>query len=298
MLGNVIKQLFVKQTPNQPAIVQDIIELDDANRLVRARHGWFLANRFDVYLGTALVRYGECIELEHRFLASLLQPGDNVIEVGANIGTHTVGLAKRVGPFGKVIAIEPQPHVFRILNANLALNALLNVETHAIGCGREVGEMIVPTPDYGAAKPHNSGGVSLTDSGPGVAVRILPLDELVSPELKIRLMKVDVEGMELEVLQGAIHLIDEQRPILYVENDRLAKRQALIAWLLDRGYRLWWHLPPLFNPDNFFGEMENIYRNIASINMICLPREAAIPDLGRLQEIISPDQDMSMIGGM
>lgn len=54
--------------------------------------------------------------------------------------------------------------------------------------------MIVPTPDYGAAQPHNSGGVSLTASGPGVAVRIVPLDELVGPELKISLLKVDVEG--------------------------------------------------------------------------------------------------------
>ena len=275
-----------------------ILQLDNTNCIVQGRHGIFLVNKYDFYLGHALIRYGECSELEHQFLLSLLTAGDNVVEVGANIGVHTVGLARHIGPHGVVIAVEPQPHIFRVLNANLTLNNIQNVITHAIGCGAMRSEMIVPPVDYGKQAPHNSGGVSLQNSGPGTPVQIVPLDELAESNRPIKLLKVDVEGMEIDVLNGAARLIDRYRPILYLENDRLNKRRELIAWVLGRNYRLWWHTPRLFNPDNFFGDPENIYANIASINMICFPRESGrLPDES-LEEIESSDQDMRHIPGM
>jgi hypothetical protein len=121
--------------PEAVGVTSNVLSLDEVNCLVKARHGWFLANRYDEFVGAALIRYGEYGEIEHAFLTSLLAPGDSVIEVGANIGSHTVGLAKRVGPTGSVIAIEAQPAIFRILCANLALNGLSNVMPHACGCG-------------------------------------------------------------------------------------------------------------------------------------------------------------------
>jgi FkbM family methyltransferase len=301
MLGRLLRDLLGRQCASTPASrdpdkpadsnpgVADrrVWQLDELNCLVNGRHGWFLANRYDVYLGHALIRYGECCEIEHRFLRSLLRPGDNIIEVGANIGVHTVGLAKGVGPQGSVNAIEAQPAIFRVLCGNLALNRLANVAVHACGCGNSRKVLIAPAADYSEAEPHNSGGISLVADGPGLPVPIVPLDDLVRDIPTVRLIKVDVEGMELEVLEGAKTTITKHRPMLYVENDRVEKSKALIEYIKSQGYRLWWHIPRLFNPDNYFSAKDNDYANVASCNMFCEPKEtpATMPK-GSLAEIL------------
>jgi hypothetical protein len=91
-----------------------------------------------------------------------------------------------------------------------------------------------------------------------------------------RLLKVDVEGMELSVLKGARELILRAKPVLYVENDRPQLSEALIRYIDSLGYECFWHWPPLFNPDNFFKNSENVFANIVSKNMICLPKGVGV----------------------
>ena len=81
-------------------------------QLVRARHGLFLANPNDVYIGRALLEYGEYCEHEVQLLAPLLSEGMVAVDAGANIGAVTVPLARAVGPGGLVYAFEPQPLTF------------------------------------------------------------------------------------------------------------------------------------------------------------------------------------------
>lgn len=268
-----------------------VVNLDSINCLVKGRHGWFLANRFDQYLGRALIRYGEYGEIEHRFLASFLAAGDSIVEIGANIGSHTVGLAKTVGENGKVIAIEAQPTVHRILCANLALNALTNVTTYACGCGKETGTMYVPAMNYNIPILHNSGGISLSSVAEGTPVPIISLDNLLHDldSLNLKMIKIDVEGMEKDVLQGAHDLIQRYRPILYVENDRVENSRKLIEHIRRQGYRLWWHVPMLFNPDNHFHQPVNDNPGIASFNMICLPTEASADVVAKCSNLLEVD---------
>ena len=87
------------------------------------------------------------------------------------------------------------------------------------------------------------------------------------------MLKVDVEGMETDVLLGARDTIGRLRPILYIENDRRAQSEGLIKLIGELGYNMWWHLPPLFNPSNFAGASQNIFGGIVSINLLCLPEE-------------------------
>lgn len=82
--------------------------------------------------------------------------------------------------------------------------------------------------------------------------------------------------MEADVLRGAPRFIERFRPIMYVENDRVEKSEALIAALWEYGYRLFWHLPPLFNPENFNGVSEDVFGGVVAANMLCVPREKAI----------------------
>lgn len=287
MLGRILIDLIKHGIAGvqAPLEAQNVIPLDDINFLVKGRHGWFLANQYDHYLGRALIDYGEYGEIEHVFLNSLLRKGDYVVEVGANIGTHTVGLANAVGPEGSVIAIEAQPAIFRVLCANLALNGLSNVIPYGLGCGAQKGTMSVPAIDYHVRDIHNSGSISLDHSDNGIPVTIVTLNELLGNCSGIQLLKLDVEGMEKEVLVGASHLIEKHRPLLYVENDRIDKSQALVEWIMAAGYRLWWHIPPLFNPSNFFSASENIYGNTASFNMLCVPTETSLSATDQLQEI-------------
>ena len=84
----------------------------------------------------------------------------------------------------------------------------------------------------------------------------------------------------LAALQGAQATLTRGRPTIFVENDRLDHSQALIDWWWSKQYRLWGHLSPLFNPDNFFGRAENLYGGLLSCNMLALPRELELDITG------------------
>lgn len=252
--------------------------------LSESRHGPMLYLKGDRVVGASLAQYGEYSEREFDLLRQLVRPGDMVAEVGANIGAHTVPLARLVGREGAVFAFEPQRIIFQILCANLVLNGLRNVLAHPVGLGRETGVLRVPPVDYGA--PGDFGGIALVD-GPGEPVQVMTLDQYGLQRL--RLLKIDAEGMEEQVLQGARGTIARLRPLLYVENDRADTSAALIRTVRGLGYRLWWHLPPLFSPENHFGKAENVFGPLVSVNMLAVPQEAEAQI--DLPEITADDAD-------
>jgi FkbM family methyltransferase len=257
--------------------------------LVRGRDGAFLINTNDVFVGRSIMVYGEYCRDEGEGLRMLIKPGDTVIEAGANIGSHTVGLAKRVGPQGTVIAFEPQRACYALLQAQIALNELSNVFAFNEGVGDRPTTLYMPRLDY--AQPGNFGGASLAEapSPQHEAVSVIRLDDRFR-DAKVHLIKIDVEGMEGQVIDGARELIAKSRPRFYLENDRVAKSPDLIRQLLDLRYRLWWHMPPLFSADNYFQVKDNIFgRFITSKNMIGIPAEDKTVEIRGLTEIMSPD---------
>lgn len=233
------------------------------------RSGPLLALRTDHYMTRSLELYGEYNPEERRMLAQIIRPGMTVVEVGANMGLHSVDMARACAP-GPFYAFEPQPRIFQVLCANLALNDVGNAFAYPEGCGEAEGAAVVPPIDY--AQTGNFGGVSLlADGSRGVQVQIRPLDALQLPSCG--LIKIDVEGFEPQVLRGARQTIARCRPIIYVENDRAAQQQEVISLVAEMGYRLYWHCPPLFDPNNFKGEQENVFPGIVSLNMLCIPSE-------------------------
>jgi FkbM family methyltransferase len=239
-------------------------------KIKECRHGRMMYLRTDKYVGTSLDHYGEYCESEAEVFAQLLTPGQTVVEVGANIGAHTVNLSRLVGPAGRVYAFEPQRVIFQLLCANVALNEAFNVHTYHAGSGATTGTMKLPDIDYGHSGS-NFGGVSLLDQTQGDNVQIIPLDSISLPSL--RLLKIDVEGMEDVVLEGAREQIFRHRPVIYVENDRRERSQKLISMIAGFGYDLWWHFAPLFNPDNYEQVPEDVFGNVVSVNLLCVPKE-------------------------
>jgi FkbM family methyltransferase len=258
-----------------------------AFRMAATREGVMLYNPVDTYIGVSIERYGEFSFFESQLFSQLCGPGDTVFDVGANIGAHTLAFARLVGPQGFVYAFEPVRVIFNVLCANVALNGYENVQgIHAIA-GRTPGEERVP--DLRHDEPGNFGAFSASYFGDGRPVPRIPLDAFAATE-KITLVKIDVEGMEGDVIAGASDLIARHRPVLFVENDRRERSAALIAQLFALDYRLFWHLAPLFNPDNYNANPEDVFPGIVSVNMLCVPRERAANITG-FREITSPGDE-------
>lgn len=253
-------------------------------RSKRCRHGAFLYNTRDRFIGRSLDLYGEYAELELQLLLRLIKPGDIVIDAGANIGALSVPMARRVAPDGWVLAVEPQRLVHQTLCANVAANGLANVVAHWCGLGAAAGEAVVPALDH--SQDFNYGGVSLRGGGAGERVPVVTIDSLDLPACA--LIKVDVEGMELDVVRGAAETIRRRQPRLFIENNGTDRSPPLIAWLLEQGYRLYWHVAPLFNPRNFAQAAEDAFPNLNSTNMLCLPpRDTA--EVRGMRQVSGPD---------
>jgi FkbM family methyltransferase len=255
------------------------------NRLTRTPHGLMLYNRHDRYIGRSIERYGEFSLGEIELFRQAVQPGWHVVEAGANIGAHTLILAQQVGPRGRVYAFEPQRVLFQTLCANMALNSLTHVHCRQEALGAAAGTTYVPWLDYNAE--NNFGGLSLTHRQ-GEPVPVVPLDSLDLPRCDF--LKIDVEGMELEVLRGASQTIQRFRPLLYVENDRPEQSAELIRYLQELGYELYWHLPPLYSPHNSFRNPENEFGRTVSVNMLGVHR--SVPqNISGLAKVEGPHSD-------
>ena len=131
------------------------------------RHGALMYPANDSFVGRALDLYGEWCESEIELFATLLAPGDVVVDVGANIGTHTVFFAKHVGPEGRVVALEPQRFVHGLLVANVAASGLANVECLLAAASAEEGTVAIPVVDPRAACNFGAIGVASNDAGRG-----------------------------------------------------------------------------------------------------------------------------------
>jgi FkbM family methyltransferase len=240
----------------------------------RAKHGIFMFNRNDSFVGKSLDLYGEWCEAEILLLRNYIRESDVVLDIGANIGTHTVAFSAMVGSAGRVHAFEPQPSLFHFLCGNVALNCLDNVCVHrkAVGSGGgEIGLSKLPSPDT----PFNFAAVPLSAPGDGEKVDLISVDSLGLAGC--RLIKIDVEGMEEEVLKGAQRTVDTFQPLLFVENNTIERASSVIESIFRLSYRAYWHIRPYFNEYNFFGNTENVFSRIQpEANLLCVPRTSAL----------------------
>jgi FkbM family methyltransferase len=178
----------------------------------------------------------------HRLMAAAAGAGATIVDVGAHTGYNTVYAAGLVGPRGRVIAIEPAADNVRVLRHNVAANRLTNVTVHAVAAGRihEVRELFLRG-DVSAVNSLFAESVYATVTGVD-RVPVAPLDALVDGDAD--LVKIDVEGAELDVLAGMTRLMGSAPIQLIVEwHPRLQEAagytaDALPRFLLEHGFRL------------------------------------------------------------
>ncbi|HLN16648.1 MAG TPA: FkbM family methyltransferase [Acidimicrobiales bacterium] len=167
--------------------------------------------------GRGIFVYGEALEPELGIIDSLLSPGDVVFDIGANSGVYTLLAARRVGPEGMVVSLEPNPQMLEVLDRNVRRNRLGNVRLRGLAAS----DSCAPLAFYEHhRKPNSFSLVPERSSGaPSFTVLTVDLDRLVEWEglTRVDFIKMDVEGAEGRVLAGARRVIEDFRPPILAE---------------------------------------------------------------------------------
>lgn len=195
----------------------------------------------DMYLN--FYHYLDYEPMTRKVFLKSLSPGSVVIDVGANIGFYTLLAAGAVGPSGKVHAVECAPHNLRVLESNVEKEKLFNVQIHPCAASSARGYQKLNVSPVGLAGFSPSPRWPIVPgSGTTMNVPTLPLDDVIpSP---VDLVKIDVDGFELEVLKGMERILAENKrlsvivewaPVMLSEDGR--DPLELPTWLEDAGLR-------------------------------------------------------------
>lgn len=188
-----------------------------------------IINANDQYIGRSIEVYGAWAKDDIDLIASLLnlllqeKPSLTFYDVGANIGTHTVALARTFGDKIRIKSFEAQRQVYYILCGNVAINGLTNVHCYNLAVSDQSDQILeIQLPDY--QMPNNFGGLELVEpvrsdnqymtKTATDTVETVCLDDF---DEHIDFLKMDIEGMEHVALAGAKKVIAQSRPICFVE---------------------------------------------------------------------------------
>lgn len=202
----------------------------------------FLFPAADTVVGACLRRHGEFARAELDFLVEMGTQSGVFLDVGANIGAIALPFARQ-RPTWRVMALEASRTIHGLLCANALGNRLFNVEAHHAAAAAEQGFLEFPAVPLSSAI--NFGAVAIGDQARVTeTVRTVALDDFAPPET--RLIKLDVEGYEPEVLKGSVRLLREQRAIWFSEViiQQGEATSGLIRTFLDAGYRVHWFYAP------------------------------------------------------
>jgi FkbM family methyltransferase len=250
------------------------------------RFGPMFTLQGDAVIGRSLRLYGEFAGDEVDSILTFLRPGDHVLDLGANIGVHSLAFAQIVGPTGRVISVEPQHYCFQLLSANVTLNQLAQVHALRAAVGETRGACAVPRID--PTHRHNAGATTVSTTTQTQGQDVVPMITVDSLALaRCDLIKIDTEGFEDRVLMGAQATLQAHRPVLYAEVHDREKLQRAIAILKPLGYGLSLHHTRFYRRENPQGETAQIFApNAGGSALIALPPGRSLPE--RLPGVLTP----------
>lgn len=206
------------------------------------RHGVKL--RLDLSNTTDHGAFYDLLDAGDEHLITRIRPTDVVVDIGANIGVRTLAFSRAV-PQGRVISFEPHPHTFERLKEHVTLNDPGNVTLVNKGIGQHVDTArLYQVVETNSGMNRILADADLVRSTPFVDVHLSPLEPVLEgagvPHVDV--IKIDVEGFEMEVLLGARAVIERDRPVLFIEldddnlKDSGSSAPELVEWLRERGY--------------------------------------------------------------
>lgn len=189
--------------------------------LINGKYGNFFIMSNDVGVGKTIKETGVWSDKHIALFKHLVKKGDTVLDIGANIGHHSVCFAKIVGDQGHVFAFEPQLPVYHILCANAMLNESSNIYPIRAAVGEQNGIVSLPSMDYNTDE--NFGALCLENiRRPNTQIiKKISIDEFISDPSNdissVNFIKIDVQTFELFVLHGAIKTLTKYKPHIFVE---------------------------------------------------------------------------------
>jgi len=240
--------------------------MSNSIRTKQCKHGKFSYFTNDTIIGQSLELYGEYCEQEFMVMSHLINPTDYILDIGANIGLHTVWFAKHAFQ-GHVSSFEPNEFNRQLLVQNLRQNHSMNAEVYTNVVGDRVGSCFISS--YSPNIPGNYGECSVLENRNGAfhAAQMVTIDSL--KPVKCDFMKIDVEGYEPQVISGSIETIKKYKPSMLVEvNDSNSHIKYLWDTLTPLGYLMWWLPVRNYNPSNYAKNKTNIFLNSGVINLI------------------------------
>ena len=222
------------------AAEKDYLWAGEQERWIRGKmHQYEMSVRISGWSNRAAFFLGRFYDLPTQLLIQhVLRPGDTFVDIGANEGMMTLVAARAVGPSGQVIAFEPNPVPRAILERTLSRNGIDIVVVHGVGLSNMRGTLELSVPFT------NTGEGSFTELGvPGTKVScpVAVADELLGGD-DPTLVKIDVEGFEMRVLEGLAGTIAKSRSLISIEMiaSHLRRDEStpdkIIEWFQARGY--------------------------------------------------------------
>ncbi len=228
---------------------------------------------FKSIVTSVLLASGDWFETEMELWRSWLQPGMTVIDVGANAGVYTFSAAAQVEANGKVIAIEPFPACVSYLQETCRVNQLDWVRVYGAAASDRTGNIRLAVQGASELNEVVADDVEVA-AGQVVEVPCLTLDSLIENEslTSVDFLKLDAEGHELNVLQGALQLLKTFAPVILYENIAGAQGSNLVVaeFLMQQGYELNIYQPYLKQlvPLNSLTEVKG------QLNLVATPKAA------------------------
>jgi len=233
----------------------------------------------DEVIGRSLREYGQWAIDEIALIAHIMRgeaPGD-FIDLGANVGTHTVGIAT-LFPDVEVFSFEANPRTHQLLCTNVIANGLTNANlfNYLVSDVSAISRVVTNIADMGK----NLGAVGFqvvpVETSVGQVLLQASVDDVYAADRSAACIKVDVCGMELKALRGARRTLETSRPAIYFENGARADAGPLFDDLKSLGYETFWHINFPFDEQNFRGNATNVFGGSVEIATLCVHRDSVM----------------------
>tara|TARA_R110002126_G_scaffold185114_1_gene333553 strand:- start:1116 stop:1883 length:768 start_codon:yes stop_codon:yes gene_type:complete len=195
----------------------------------------------DPSIGKSLDLYGEYCYSEIELILNMVNSDSIVLDVGANIGSHCLALAPHVK---NVVAFEADKENVELLRMNCSLRSDVTIKHLAL------------SDRIGRTSTKFNFGKTELDAGK-LDVDMTTLDALKFP--KVDFIKIDVEGMELDVLEGGRDLITQLKPNMLIEMQDSFMNPSVFNFLNDLEYKIWWYPVATFNAGNYKNNQNNVF---------------------------------------
>lgn len=239
------------------------------------KYGLIRASKNDSFIVPSLMMYGEWTEGEIDTMKKYIKHGDVVLDIGSNWGTHTLAFAHYVGEDGFVHSFDACSVFTDSILFNLEMNEVYNVEVHNCALGNENKKdyIEVHVPDLSQRQNYGEFKINGTKMKDATTFQMKTTGQIEHVDMctidsfnfdRVDMIKIDVEGLEFDVLKGAEKTIQKFNPYLFIEayrHDNDPMRNNIISYLKKYDYIIEDCDVPFFNPDNINKENQNIFVN-------------------------------------